>query len=241
MTRPSSKGTALVTGAAKRLGAAVALHLAKQGYHIALHYHHSKAEAMRTAQAIYKTGARCELFSCDLADEGAVKSLLPLVHKSLPKLNLLINSASMFVPSRFGENLDVFNAHWQVNFKAPYVLSCDFAKMVAKGHIINLIDTNVAKNTTSYQDYLLTKKTLYHFTQMSAVAFGPNIRVNGISPGMILAPVGHQPDDRARRAKKIPLQRVGSPHYILQTLQFLIDNDYLTGQIIANDGGEGLV
>ncbi len=235
------KGTALVTGAAKRLGAAVAMHLAGHGYHIALHYHHSKAEAMKTAQAIYKTGVRCELFACDLADEGAVSQLVGQVNKSLPNLNLLINSASMFVPSRFGEDMDLFKAHWNVNFKAPYILSCAFARLAKSGQIINFIDTNVVKNTTRYEDYLLTKKALHAFTQMAAVQWGPKIRVNGISPGMILAPVGHQPDDRARRAQKIPLQRVGSPKCILQTLQFLLDNDYMTGQIIANDGGEGLV
>ena len=236
-----SKGTALITGGAKRLGAAVALHLAGQGYHIALHYNRSKSEAMKTAQSIYKTGVRCELFACDLAYEQAVSALVPLVNKSLPHLNLLVNSASMFVPSRFGQDLDLFKAHWDVNFKAPYVLACAFARSVKFGHIVNFIDTNVSKNVTSYEDYLLTKKALYSFTQMSAAAWGPGIRVNGISPGMILAPVGHQSDDRALRAKKIPLKRVGSPKYILQTLQFLLDNDYLTGQIIANDGGEGLV
>ena len=239
--RTKFKGTALVTGAAKRLGAAVALHLAGQGYHIALHYNRSKPEAMKIAQAIYKTGVRCELFACDLADEQAVSALVPQVNKSLPNLNLLVNSASTFIPSRFGEDMDLFNAHWQVNFKAPYVLSCAFARLVKKGHIINFIDTNVSKNVTAYQDYLLTKKALYAFTQMSATAWGPAIRVNGISPGMILVPVGRQPDDRALRAKKIPLKRVGNPKYITQTLQFLLDNDYLTGQIIANDGGEGLV
>ena len=210
-----SKGTALVTGGAKRLGAAVALHLAGQGYHVALHYNRSKPEAMKTARAIYKTGVRCELFACDLMDEKAVSALVPLVNKSLPNLNLLVNSASMFIPSRFGEDMGLFKAHWDVNFKAPYILSCAFSRLVRSGHIINFIDTNVSKNVTSYQDYLLTKKALYAFTQMSAAAWGPGIRVNGISPGMILAPVGRQPDDRALRAKKIPLKRVGDPKYIV--------------------------
>ncbi|MBI3314858.1 MAG: SDR family oxidoreductase [Candidatus Omnitrophica bacterium] len=234
------KGTALVTGAAKRLGAAVALHLAKQGHHIALHYNRSKAQAMKTAQAIYKTGVRCELFACDLSDEKAVSGLVGQVHQSMPNLNLLVNSASMFIPGRFGQDMGLFKTHWDINFKAPYVLSCSFARLVKKGHIINFIDTNVAKNVTRYEDYLLTKKTLYAFTKMAAAAWGPHVRVNGISPGMILSPVNH-PDDRVRRAKKIPLQRVGHPKYIVQTLQFLLDNDYLTGQIIANDGGEGLI
>ena len=235
------KGTALVTGAAKRLGAAVALHLAGQGHHIALHYNRSKAEAMKTAQAIDKTGVRCELFACDLSDEKDVSGLVGQVNKSMPNLNLLVNSASIFIPGRFGQDMGLFKTHWDINFKAPYILSCVFVRLAKKGHIINFIDTNVAKNVTRYEDYLLTKKTLYAFTKMAAAAWGPNVRVNGISPGMILSPVNHPSDDRARRAKKIPLQKVGHPKYIVQTVQFLLDNDYLTGQIIATDGGESLV
>jgi len=91
--------TALVTGAGKRLGRAVALHLAEQGYNIAIHYHGSKPEAMSTAQAIYKKGVRCELFSADLSDERSVSELLPKVYKAFPNLSLLINSASIFVPT----------------------------------------------------------------------------------------------------------------------------------------------
>ena len=236
------KGTALVTGAAKRIGREVAIHLANQGYGIALHYHHSKAEAMATAQVIYKTGARCELFCCDLSDEAQTLKLVPQVFKAFPNLNLLINSASIFIPNEFADaDLTLFKTHWDINYKAPYILSCALARLVKKGQIINFIDTNVVKNKTKYADYLMTKKALLEFTKMAAVQWGPGIRVNGISPGMILAPVNNQPDDRQKRARQIPLQRVGKPAHILKSVQFLIDNDYLTGQIIANDGGESLI
>ncbi len=107
--------------------------------------------------------------------------------------------------------------------------------------MINFIDTNVVKYKTRYADYLMTKKALLEFTKMAAVQWGPRIRVNGISPGMILAPVNNQPDDRAKRARQIPLQRKASLDNILQSVQFLLENDYLTGQIIANDGGESLI
>jgi len=103
------------------------------------------------------------------------------------------------------------------------------------------VDANVSKNKTGYADYLMTKKALLEFTKMAAVHWGPGIRVNGISPGMILAPVNNQPDDRAKRARQIPLQKTGNPKNILQSIQFLLENDYLTGQIIANDGGESLI
>lgn len=236
------KGTALVTGAAKRIGREIALHLAQQGYHIALNYHESKAEAMSTAQLIYKMGLRCELFSCDLGQEADTLQLLAQVFKSFPHLNLLVNSASVFMPNQFGaQDLTIFETHWDINFKAPYILSCEFARLVKKGQVINLIDANVHKNKTCYSDYLMTKKALLEFTKMAAVQWGPRIRVNGISPGMILAPVNNQPDDRQKRAKQIPLQKVGNPKNILQSVQFLIGNDYITGQIIANDGGESLI
>jgi pteridine reductase len=236
------KGTALVTGAAKRIGREVALHLAREGYQIALHYYSSKPEAMSTAQAIYKTGVRCELFCCDLSNEALTLKLIPQVYKAFPNLNLLINSASIFIPNQFGAaDLTLFKTHWDINFKAPYILSSEFARLVKNGQVINFVDTNVVKYKTRYADYLMTKKALLEFTKMAAVQWGPRIRVNGISPGMILAPVNNQPDDRIKRARQIPLQRTGKPAHILQSIQFLLENDYITGQIIANDGGESLI
>ncbi len=237
-----SKGTVLITGAAKRLGRYLALDLAQQGYAIALHYHQSKPEAMSLARTIFKMGVRCELFACDLADEDQTLRLTAEVFQAFPNLNVLINSASVFIPNRFGaRDLGLFKMHWDINFKAPYILSCEFSRLVKKGQVINFIDTNAVKYKTGYADYLMTKKALMEFTKMAAVQWGPAIRVNGIAPGMILAPVNNQPDDRRQRARQIPLQRTGAPHNILQSLKFLLDNDYLTGQIIANDGGEGLI
>ena len=236
------KGTVLVTGGAKRLGQAIALHLADQGYSIALHYNSSKADAMKTASMIYKKNVRCELFACDLADAKETSRLIAQVYKVFPNFNVLINSASIFIPNTFGaQDLSLFEAHWNINFKAPYVLSCEFARLVKKGQIINFIDTNVAKYNSRYADYLLTKKTLAEFTKMAAVSWGPAIRVNGISPGMILPPVNHQKDNRQERAKRIPLKTVGNPKYIFDAVDFFIKNTYVTGQIIAVDGGEQLL
>ncbi len=242
MNKKITKQTVLVTGAAKRLGQAIVLYLADKGFNIALHYNQSKAEALKTAKQIYDKGGRCELFSCDLADSRQTQGLITEVYKAFPSLNLLINSASLFMPNTFGAvDLNLFEAHWNVNFRAPYILSCEFARLVKKGQIINFIDTNVVKYNSRYADYLLTKKTLAEFTKMAAVSWGPKIRVNGIAPGMILPPVNAQKDDRKLRAKKIPLQRVGDSQSIINTLDFLLKNTYLTGQIIAVDGGEQLV
>lgn len=242
MAKKTSRGTVLVTGAAKRLGRAIALHLADQGYGIALHYNASKKEAMQTASLIYSKNVPCELFCCDLGDPKAAAGLIAQVKASFKDFNLLVNSASIFIPNRFGaDDMRLFEAHWAINFKAPYILSCEFARLVKKGSIINLIDTNVVKDVSRYEDYLLTKKALADFTRMSAASWGPALRVNGISPGMILPPVNGQKDDRRERAGKIPLKQVGSPVFILDAVDFLLKNSYVTGQIIAVDGGEGLV
>lgn len=240
--KKQSIGAVLVTGGAKRIGQEVCLYLAKRGYKIALHYNTSKLQAINTAKKINDQGGYCELFSCDLSDARATQRLMSEVFKSFPKLSLLVNSASIFVPNSFGaRNLELFDSHWAINFKAPYILSCEFARLIKKGQIINFIDTNSVKYQSRYQDYLLTKKALADFTKMAAVSWGPAIRVNGISPGMILPPVNSQKDDRIARSKNIPLKKVGNPEYILQTVGYLLDNTYLTGQIIAVDGGEGLV
>ncbi len=123
------KGAALVTGAAKRIGQELAVHLAKQGYHIALHYNSSKAQAMHTARQIHALGVRCELFAADLGVEQEVFVLFNQVAKAFPSLSLLVNSASIFVPNEFGsKDLSLFKAHWDINFKAPYILSCAFAE-----------------------------------------------------------------------------------------------------------------
>lgn len=237
-----TRRAAFITGGAKRLGQAIALQLASQGYDIALHYHSSKIEAAKTQQLILAKGVRCELFACDLAHERDVLRLMTDVVKSFKDVTVLVNNASIFIPNRFGaQDLTLFKSHWDINFKAPYILSCEFARLVKKGQIINFIDTNVVKNVSHHEDYLLTKKSLADFTKMAAASWGPHIRVNGISPGMILAPVNNQPDDRQKRANRIPLKKVGNPTYILKALSSILANEYITGQIMTVDGGEALI
>ncbi len=232
----------LVTGGAKRLGAQVALHFARKGYDIALHYNTSTAQARQTAKHIQDQGVRCELFQADLSVESDVRVLFLHVQKAFPSLAILVNSASIFIPNQLNaDHMDLYSAHWDINFKAPYILSCLFAKSFKKGHIINFIDTNVSKYTTQHSDYLLTKKALAEFTRMAAVQWGPAIRVNGVAPGMILPPVDRPVDDRLQRSSKIPLKRVGHGAYILKAMDALVENDYITGEIIAVDGGEQLV
>ncbi len=235
-------GTALVTGGAKRIGEAIALELATMGYSIALHYNRSQGSARTVAREIKKKGGRCELFACELTDATAVSQLISQVCRKFSKLNLLVNSASVFQTSKFNaKNLEIFDNHFNVNLKAPFILSSEFFRLCKKGQIINLLDSNIVKNRTSYISYLLTKKCLAEMTKLAAVEFAPHIRVNGICPGLILPPKGENNDYLARMSARVPLQRQGGVSHIRQSIRFLVENDYLTGQFIFNDGGEHLV
>lgn len=238
----SSSGAVLVTGGAQRIGRAICLSLAQRGYDIALHYHHSKKEVLELAREISRQGVRCETFACDLSKESQVLVLLEKVYKRFLHLNLLINNASIFLPSEFGRRgLKLLDEHWAVNFKAPFILSGEFARLCRKGQIINILDTKVVKNKTAHAGYLISKKALHELTKMTAVEWAPRIRVNAVAPGIILPPPGKGNEYMAKRARQIPLQKQGDVRYVTQSVEFLMDNEFVTGQVIFADGGEHLV
>ncbi|MBL8014125.1 MAG: SDR family oxidoreductase [Candidatus Omnitrophica bacterium] len=242
MNGKTLSNAALVTGASQRIGKAIALALADRGFDIALHYNKSKQEALVLAAEIKQKGGACELFSCDLGKESAVLRLLESVHKRFPQLSLLVNNASIFEPSQLGrDGLQALDEHWQINFRAPYVLLGEFARLCSRGHVINILDTKVSQNKTDYVGYLLSKKCLAELTKIAALKLAPTIRVNGISPGIILAPSHKGQDYLTKRARDIPLQRSGDVKFITQSVGFLLDNEFVTGQILFVDGGEHLL
>lgn len=233
---------ALITGSAKRIGKEIARALSSLGYDIALHYRRSKDEAKRLALEIKGRGGACEIFKCDFSDEKETLRLIQTVKKQFPGLSLLVNSASIFKKSRLVPiDVNTFDNHFAVNFKAPFILSCEFARICKKGHIVNLLDTNIVRNKTAYPAYLLSKKALADFTKLAASEFAPDIRVNGIAPGLILPPMGKTDDYLTHLAKGIPLQKKGNTHQIAQTVRALEENEYITGQIIFVDGGAHLL
>ena len=236
-----AKKSALVTGSAKRIGKAIALHLAESGFDIALHYNTSRSEVEETANEIKNKGQSCVLFQSDLSNINNVLTLIDKVKEPFPSLSLLINNASIFEKRSFMEtDLNFFENYFNVNFKAPFFLSQDFAKTFQKGNIINLLDTNITRDRTKYFAYNLTKKMLYEFTKMAAVELAPDIRVNAIAPSPILPPSDKEKEFLERSLKSIPLKKWGSIQNIIQSMDFLLENDYVTGQCIFTDGGEHL-
>ena len=241
MARPGKDKAAFVTGGAVRLGRAMALRLAQKGYAIALHYRHSASSAKRTAQQIRGYGVACELFQADLNDLVQAQKLIPAVKQRFSGLSLLINNASIFIKDS-AECSDpcLLAKHLAVHLSAPYLLTSDFARFCPAGQIINVLDTRIFSDQTDYGSYTLSKKALAEWTRMAAVMLAPAIRVNGIAPGLILAPKGKGARYLKALAAKIPLKRPGRVENILQALDYLLENDFVTGDVLAVDGGEHL-
>lgn len=235
------QGAALITGGAKRLGRGMALSLAARGYDLVIHYQSSQAEAELLQAQVKDFGSSAHLLQGDLKDPHFIKSLIADAQALCPALNLLVNNASVFYPKSLEQtepqHLDEF---YDLHLKAPLLLSRDFARLCGQGQIINLLDSQILKNPINYLPYILSKKSLQDLTLLSAKALGPRIRVNGIAPGYILPPVEGNPDDSQQWLEQTPLARTGELTDITQALEMLLDQSFLTGQILWLDGGRRL-
>ncbi|NJL75180.1 MAG: SDR family oxidoreductase [Saprospiraceae bacterium] len=232
---------ALVTGGAIRLGKHIALALAAQGYDIALHYNSSVQAAEETADLIRQLGRRCECFSCNLGEVQAIPDLIKQAKFIFPNLNVLVNSASAYTQARISETtLEVFDAQFAINIRAPFFLSQSFAYEVKSGNIINIIDNKIGFNQFQYAAYLLAKKTLVEFTRMAALEFAPHIRVNGVAPGVVLPASTRSEEYIEWRKQSIPLKMQGTPDNITKAIISLLDNDFMSGQILVVDGAENI-
>ncbi len=236
------KPAALVTGAARRLGRQIALHLASNGYDIALHYNTSEGEAKKTAAEITALGARCEILKADLADTAVYETLVSKAHKAFPGLSALVNSASIFERAPLMESdAALYEKEMTVNLQAPVFLTQAFARTVKQGCVVNLLDANVTTYNHPYFFYLLSKKALLEFTRMAAAQLGPAIRVNGVCPGFTLPPEGWDKTFQAKLEARLPLKKIATPEDIAQAVHLLIHTQSLTGQVLFVDGGESLL
>ena len=232
--------SALVTAGVKRIGKAIVLALAHQGYDIAIHYYSSRSNAEILSQEVESLGRICKIYQADLTNEEDILNLLPRVQKDFADLELLVNNASNFEPATLKEtDMESFNSHFSINFKAPYFLTRDFALICKKGNIINILDTRITNNDFSYSAYSLAKKAQAELTRMSALELAPNIRVNGICPGFILPSDGVNKELEILK-RKIPMKAQGNPQQICKALKYLLDNTFITGQFIFVDGGQNL-
>ncbi len=189
LSTPSRK-VAVVTGAARRLGRAIALRLADDGYDIAIHCNRSRADAERTLLDIEAKGVRGVIIEAELADPAAVARIIPEAVAALGPVTLLVNNASLFADDRLGElEVAVWNRTFSVNLRAPVMLAQDMALHLPDdmtGSVVNIIDQKVQKLNPQFFTYTLTKSALFAATQTLAQALAPRIRVNAVSPGPVL-------------------------------------------------------
>ncbi len=237
------KQTALITGAARRIGMEVALHLASKGWNLALHYNTSNRPAKQLQEELQKSypGQEFILFQSDLQNPFAVEELVPQVIEIFGGLDLLINNAAVFEPSTIKEtHFDLLDREMMINYRAPFLLIRDFARLSEKGVIINFVDTRITSSLSDYAAYSLSKKALWELTKMAALEFAPAIRVNAIAPGAILSPEDHDESYLWKLARRTPMKRPGGVEPILKSLDFILENSHLTGQLLFCDGGQNL-
>ena len=235
---------ALITGSAVRLGHEIAQHLANSGWDIALHYRTSTKE-MADFEAELNTNfpdQRFYTFQADLSFIDQAQDLIKQVIEQFGHLEMLVNNASVFEPSSFKEtSADSLIRHLQVNLISPFILMRDFANSASNGQIINIIDTRITKNKSDYLSYSLSKKSLWESTKMAALDLAPHFRVNAIAPGAILAPAGKDEHYLEKVADLTPMKTPSGVISILKSIDYIIGNEDLTGQLIFCDGGAQLL
>ena len=239
---PEARGAALVTGAGRRIGRAIALRLAQAGFDIAVHYRSDPDAAAEVVGAVQALGRRATALHADLADEHAARTLVDDARAALGPLSVLVNSASVFEDDRAGHLArETWDRHFQTNLRAPLVLAEAFAEQAGEGaSIVNILDQRVWKPTPQFFSYGLSKSALWTATQMLAQAWAPRIRVNGVGPGPTLASIHQNPETFADEAAGTLLGRAVEPAEVADAVAWLVDARAVTGQMIAVDSGQHL-
>jgi pteridine reductase len=238
--------TALVTGAARRIGAAIARRLHAAGASVVLHYRGAEAEAARLESELNAARAGSALkVKADLLAPIAPKALVSAALQGFGRLDVLVNNASTFYPTAVGA---IEAAHWEEligsNLRAPLFLAQEAAPELAKreGAIVNIADIHAERPLKGYLVYSVAKSGIAALTRALALELAPAVRVNAIAPGAIAWPEDGQfePRERERIVASTPLARLGSPEEIARAVHFLATAPFVTGQVLAVDGGRSV-
>ncbi len=234
----------LITGAAQRIGRAIAMELADAGWAVGVHYNSSDADAQDVVREISENGGKAVALQANLSQDDETSALISRAAGAIGPLTCLINNASVFehdAPATVTQGS--WNKHMQVNLRAPFVLSQAFAEQIPKatpGAIINIVDQRVWNLTSDFTSYTLSKSGLWTLTQTLAMAFAPDIRVNAIGPGPTLQSKSQSPDQFSQEYSETLLKQQVTIEEIGCTVRFILDAPSLTGQMIAIDGGQHL-
>ena len=237
--------TVLVTGAAKRLGRAIALDLASHGWDVAVHYNSSEGDARETATLIQGMNRKAALLKADLGNENEVTGLIGRATVQLGPLVALVNSASIFEGDDWASaTRSSWDRHLAVNLRAPFVLAQEFARALPEtddGAVVNIIDQRVLKPTPQFLSYSLSKAGLFWLNTTLAQALAPRIRVNAVAPGPTIINA-RQSHEQFRRQREATILGTGAePQDVCDAVRYLIEAPAVTGQMIAVDGGQHLI
>jgi NAD(P)-dependent dehydrogenase (short-subunit alcohol dehydrogenase family) len=234
---------AVVTGAAHRLGKAIAFELARHGLAIGLHYHASEQAARETASELRAAGAVVELLPADLSDPLQVEDLFRRIDRLPFHLKVWVNSAAVMAR---GDLRDLDVAEWDaalaLNLRAPWLCAREAARRMGPGGVvINISDSGVKKTWSAYPAYAVSKAGLEALTRLLAKNLAPAVRVNAVAPGLILQGSGFPEVDWQRLVDRLPLKQAGTPQDVARAVWFLVENEHITGETIVVDGGYQLV
>jgi NAD(P)-dependent dehydrogenase (short-subunit alcohol dehydrogenase family) len=240
-----SRPVALVTGAARRIGRAIALELARGGFDVVVHWRSSKKDAEATAADVEKTGARAWLVRADLQQIGEIEGLIGSVGELSGRLDLLVNNASSFFATPFGSTRESqFDDLIGSNLKAPFFCTQLAAPLLiasGRGQVINLVDAAALRPFPGYLPYSAAKAGLVALTIGLARALAPKVRVNAVAPGPMLMPADMDEEYARRAVEATLLKRGGRAEDVARTVAFLATGpDYITGAVIPVDGGRAI-
>ncbi len=236
--------TAVVTGAGLRIGRAVAIGLADNGWTVVVHYNRSGKDAKATVDDIVRRGGHAVAMRADLASEAQTEKLIPRVAKEVGPATLLVNNASIFeYDSALTVTRESWRRHMDVNLWAPFSLTQAFARQVPdgrEGNVINIIDQRVWNLTPHFTSYTVSKAGLWTLTRTLAQALAPKVRVNAVGPGPTLPSPRQTQEHFEAQVDSMPLGRAVSPDEIGKAIQFILEAPSMTGQMIALDAGQHL-
>lgn len=230
--------TALITGAAKRIGRALAVTLGRRGANVVVHYNRSKEAAAALSEELQSRGVSAWTVGGDLSDKDQVRGLFQRAVEIAGPIDILINNASIYEKETLWDSsAESILRNMQIHSVAPLVLARDFARQERGGHIVNLLDTRITAYDRQHASYHLSKRTLATLTRMLAMELAPKVAVNAVAPGLILPPAGEDESYLEKLAHCNPLNRYGSPTDVAEAVLFLLASRFVTGQVIYVDGG----
>ena len=241
--KPINK-SAIVTGAAKRIGAGIAMALSSQGWFVYLHYNSSSEEAKEVLYKIKSSGGNGQLINMDLSYPECGEQIINQIDKAAPPVELLINNAARFEYDNISNiNSGSLDLHFFANVRGPILLSKAFFELVKKGQqgcVINILDNKIFALNPDYLSYTISKAALQCATETLAMAMAPHVRVNGIAPGITLESGGQGESSFQKGQKMSPIGKVSSVEDIIKALFFIVNTTSLNGHIITIDGGQRL-